>query len=156
MLSNTEWAKNLKVGDDVAERVRGYGFRGREAFRLAKVARLTATQIIVVSRPDPGREPRRYNRATGKRIGGDYGEWIVEITDAVQAEMAEAKAAAILDTLRGHTAGVLDKLRAGVWEMSREKCLAVLAMNPALTIRLPFTGNAEGGPETEHEGEDPL
>lgn len=102
---NDEWLADLKVGDPCAIRS-GYGYAG---YQLAKVEKMTKTQIVVGS--------SRYRRDNGRKVGHTGWEsiYLQPITDTVMERVDRDKLNGILQS-------------SGVQNLSIEKVRKILAI----------------------------
>ncbi len=82
-----EWLKGIAVGDTVVVRRPG-GISRRANYSLAKVDRLTATQIII--RNEYARE-ERFRRSDGSKISDRWGTDLMPMTDNVRKNMHEQR-----------------------------------------------------------------
>lgn len=78
-MSNTEWLQSLKVGDEVAIRLGGWG---PSRWEIRKVTHATKTQITVGDAAF-----RKYRRKNGRACGNPYSSRIDEPTPELREEM---------------------------------------------------------------------
>jgi len=75
--TGNEWLESLAPGDEVAIFEGGW----REPYRLAKVARLTSTQVIVDDRG------RRFRKVGGVEVAKSYTPRLGPVTDEIRAKI---------------------------------------------------------------------
>ena len=113
MTNEREWLDGLKAGDEVA-RTRRYG----QAPHLVKVIRITPTMVVTAecARPDGEIVEGRYQRRSGRTVGGDAfsAQYIIEPTPEIREKIALSRLSDKARALRESIATPTD--RAGLEE----------------------------------------